>query len=199
MSALAARRAAQAAGITSANPILVETTVETTIVRESSPSLSSLDDDSSSEAGPSKRRKITKKTARYFAPEEPEDDSSTARRTTRQAKRGRRFSPSAPAPDSEEGEDGVDSSDDSDSEAEAERDVDEGRADWTVPSTPRASLQHPSRVAAMSVGGSRFKAVTGVNLQLFSSEELMGCGFPGNGAGVVLSLGKQDVRLMLLS
>lgn len=187
MSALAARRAAQASGLTSSNPIVVETTVETTVIRTVSPTLSS-DEGSGSEAGPSKRRKITKKQARYFAPEDK--DEGVTRPTKRGNKRNRKFSPSAPA---SEAEDGIDSSDDS----SAERDVDEGRADWTVPSTPRAEVTSTTTVMASNTAysGSRFKVINGSNFHLLSNEVLTEYGVPGDGAGVVLSLTKHDVSL----
>ena len=201
MSALAARRAALSAGISSGNPIVVETAVATAVVRASSPSLSSLDD-SGSEAGPSKRRKITKKTARYFAPEEPEDDKLTVTKRKKDNKRNRRFSPSAPAPESDS--DKVDEVDSSDKEVSSvaysgESESDDSESDSGSESeVSLGELRHRNRVNQWKDResrhtGSRFKSVSGVNFQHLSSHALTDCGVTGIGDGVVLSLVKQDV------
>lgn len=189
MSALAARRAAQAAQATPTTAQTLEESVPTAREASATPSLSDLDHLSEPEAGPSKRRKVSKRNARYFAPEDDEalrPASGVSERVTQ--KRSRRFSPSAPASDAE---DGVDSSDDS----SGEREVDEGRADWTVPSTPRADIVSAQIKGTIPTTTSRFKAVTGVNIQLLSAETLDECGVHGSGQGCVLSLSKQDVRL----
>jgi hypothetical protein len=43
--------------------------------------------------------------------------------------------------------------------------------------------------------GSKFKPVSGVNVSLLTDEELAQCGIAGEGAGIVISLGKQEVNL----
>lgn len=190
MSALAARRAAAAArlaNVTDSAPTATERLpVKVAPARPTSPTPSvpsSLDmSDLESEAGPSKRRR---KPARYFA---PDDDEGLQQATRPSNKRARRFSPSAPASDVEDGDDSSDAGDSS-----AEQDVDEGRADWTVPSTPYINgATTPKRSAATPA--SRFKAVTGVNYQPLAAKVLDECGIDGAGDGVVVSLGKQDVR-----
>lgn len=183
MSALAARRAAQAARATPSAAIAEAPRQATP---SPTPSVSDLVGSSDSEAGPSKRRKVSKKNARYFAPEDEVESLAAVPNDHNSTKRARRFSPSAPA---SEVEDETDSSDDS----SAGKDVDEGRADWTVPSTPRVESASTISRKAQSPASSRFKAVNGVNFQLVSSDALEACGITGTGQGAVLSLGKQDV------
>jgi hypothetical protein len=100
-------------------------------------------------------------------------------------KRNRKFSPSAPA---SEADDGMEDSSEGDVSSVGEA-VDEGRAVWTAPTPARAE---PVKVAS---SGSKFKPVTGVNVSLVTNEELAQCGIPGEGSGIVISLGKQEVSL----
>jgi hypothetical protein len=143
--------------------------------------------------GPSKRRKISatkKKTARYFAPRSDSesesgsnDDIAIAREVR---KRNRKFSPSAPASEADDGMD--DSSDDAEEASSIGEEVDEGRAVWTAP----VPVARTGNVKTTSVG-SKFKPVAGVNVTLVTEEELSQSGIAGEGAGVVISLGKQEV------
>jgi hypothetical protein len=197
MSALAARRAAQAAqaSAVSSRPIAQSSAPTASAPATKTPSMTSSDEESNSEAGPSKRRKTTKKAkpARYFAPVEVEEEdvprSTSVKKSRTGRDRTRRFSPSAPASDAE-----VDSSDEEGEEADstAEQEVDEGRAAWTAPTTP---LTRPGTPAALlaNTTSSKFKAVSGTNFCLLSEGALKAAGLAGEGAGVVISLGKQDV------
>lgn len=196
MSALAARRAAQAAQANAGSSRPAVKSNEPAIVVSSSktPSMPSSDEESNPEAGPSKRRRTTQKAkpARYFAPVEDEDDDDAGlparvKKAKSSRERTRRFSPSAPASDAEK-----DSSDEGEDESSAELAVDEGRFAWTasttIPTRPGASA-----AALAPVTSSKFKAVSGSNFCLLTEEGLNGSGLVGQGAGVVISLGKQDV------
>jgi hypothetical protein len=177
-SALAARKAALAAqALQAAAP---QPTPQAISPARSirSPSLPSSEDDV---PGPSKRRKVTtaKKTARYFA---PNSDSEDEIQEVQVKKRNRKFSPSAPA---SEADDGMDDSSEEEVSSVGDE-VDEGRAVWTAPT--------PARVAVkVASAGSKFKPVSGVNVALVTDEELSQCGILGEGAGIVINLGKQEV------
>jgi hypothetical protein len=183
-SALAARKAALAAQALKATAPQPTPKTVSPALSIRSPSLPSSEDDV---PGPSKRRKVTtsKKTARYFA---PASDSEGEIQEIQVKKRNRKFSPSAPA---SEADDGMDDSSEEEVSSVGE-DVDEGRAVWTAPT--------PARVAPVKVAsaGSKFKAVSGVNVALVTNEELVQCGVAGEGAGIVISLGKQEVSLINL-
>lgn len=183
-SALAARKAALAAQALRAQalraPAPQPTPKAVSPVRASpSPSLPSSEDDV---PGPSKRRKVTttKKTARYFA---PASDSEDEIQEIRVKKRNRKFSPSAPA---SEADDGMDDSSEEEVSSVGEE-VDEGRAVWTAPPSAR-----PASVKVTSAA-SKFKPVSGVNVAMVTDKELAQCGIAGEGAGIVVSLGKQEV------
>jgi len=183
-SALAARKAALAAqALKAATPISTPKAVSP-VRAIRSPSLPSSEDDV---PGPSKRRKVTttKKTARYFA---PASDSEDDIQEMTLKKRNRKFSPSAPA---SEADDGMDDSSEEEVSSVGEE-VDEGRAVWTAPTPSRATA-----VKATSAG-SKFKPVSGANVALVTDEELSQCGITGEGAGMVISLGKQEVSLINL-
>jgi len=178
-SALAARRAALAAQALKAAAPQPTPKAVSPVRASPSPSLPSSEDDV---PGPSKRRKVTttKKTARYFA---PESDSEDEIQEIQVKKRSRKFSPSAPASEADDGMD--DSSEDEVSSVGEE--VDEGRAVWTAPPSTR-----PASGKAISAG-SKFKPVSGVNVAPVTDDELAQCGIAGEGAGIVVSLGKQEV------
>jgi len=182
-SALAARKAALAAQALKAGAApQVETKVASPILRAESPVLPSSEDDI---PGPSKRRKVNKKTARYFAPES-EDEVEEIRPINKRG-RTRKFSPSAPA---SEADDGMgDSSDESEAASSVREAVDEGRVVWTTSSTPAVSTAPVVRVSP----GSKFKPVMGTNVQMITEKDLSECGIEGDGNGLVISLGKQDV------
>jgi len=176
-SALAARKAALAAQAQAAKAAPSPPKVRTpSIVR--SPSLSLSEDDV---PGPSKRRKISKKTARYFAPESVEEVEDIRE----VKKRNRKFSPSAPASEADDGM--ADSSEEEEEVSSVGEEVDEGRAVWAAPPVSRTG-----NVKAASVG-SKFKPASGVNVALVTDEQLAECGITGEGSGVVISLGKQEV------
>jgi hypothetical protein len=187
-SALAARRAALAAQAKIQQEASIAPSAAPVAVSPSpaspTPSLSDLDSDDG--AGPSKRRKISKKTARYFAPASDDDDDVVVKKVK---KRSRKFSPSAPASEADDGMNMDDSSDEEVSSVGEE--VDEGRAVWTVNSTPAPT--RPGVSIKTSSPGSKFKPVMGANVHLVSEVVLNGCGIEGTGAGVVVSLGKQEV------
>jgi hypothetical protein len=188
-SALAARRAALAAQAKIQQEASIAPSAAPVAVSPSpaspTPSLPS-DLDSDDEAGPSKRRKISKKNARYFAPASDDDEDKVVKRVK---KRSRKFSPSAPASEADDGMNMDDSSDEEVSSVGEE--VDEGRAVWTVNSTPAPT--RPGVNVKTSSPGSKFKPVMGANVHLVSEKALNGCGIEGTGAGVVISLGKQEV------
>jgi len=177
-SALAARKAALAAQalLAAAPQPIPKAASPACSIR--SPSLPSSEDDV---PGPSKRRKVTttKKTARYFAPNSESDDEI---QEITVKKRNRKFSPSAPA---SEADDGMDDSSEEEVSSVGEE-VDEGRAVWTAPTPARVVVKTTS-------AGSKFKPVSGVNVALVTDEELSKCGIKGEGAGIVISLGKQEV------
>lgn len=182
-SALAARKAALAAQALKAGAApQIETKVASPVLRAESPVLPSSEDDI---PGPSKRRKVSKKTARYFAPES--EDEIEEIRPIKKRGRTRKFSPSAPASEADDGMgDSSDESEDASSVGEA---VDEGRVVWTTSSTPAISAAPVVRVSP----GSKFKPVMGTNVQMITEKDLSQCGIEGNGNGLVISLGKQDV------
>jgi hypothetical protein len=178
-SALAARKAALAAQALLAAAPQPTPKAASPIRAIRSPSLPSSEDDV---PGPSKRRKVTasKKTARYFA---RNSDSEDEIQEIQVKKRNRKFSPSAPA---SEADDGMDDSSEEEVSSVGDE-VDEGRAVWTAPpSTRAATVKVPS-------AGSKFKPVSGVNVALVTDEELSQCRIAGEGAGIVISLGKQEV------
>jgi hypothetical protein len=178
-SALAARKAALAAQALQAAAPQPTPKAASPIRTIRSPSLPSSEDDV---PGPSKRRKVTtsKKTARYFAPTSVSEDEI---QEIQVKKRNRKFSPSAPA---SEADDGMDDSSEEEVSSVGEE-VDEGRAVWTAPPSTRATtVKVPS-------AGSKFKPVSGLNVSLLTDEELAQCGIKGEGAGIVISLGKQEV------
>jgi hypothetical protein len=180
-SALAARKAALAAQALQAVASQPTPKAVSSPRAIRSPSLPSSEDDV---PGPSKRRKVTttKKTARYFAPNSESDDEI---QEIQVKKRNRKFSPSAPA---SEADDGMDDSSEEEVSSVGE-DVDEGRAVWTAPTPGRAAS------VKVSSAGSKFKPVSGVNVALVTDMELAQCGIAGEGAGIVISLGKQEVSL----
>ena len=178
-SALAARKAALAAQAQAAKAAPTPAKAKAPSPPPArSPSLSISEDDV---PGPSKRRKVTKKTARYFAPGSDEEIEEVRE----VKKRYRKFSPSAPASEADDGMD--DSSEEEEDVSSVGEDVDEGRAVWTAPLAARTG-----NIKTTSAG-SKFKPITGVNVALITDEELAQCGISGDGAGVVISLGKQEV------
>ena len=183
-SALAARKAALAAqALKAAAPEPIAKALSP-IRASPSPSLPSSEDDV---PGPSKRRKVTttKKTARYFAPASESEDEIQEIQVKR---RNRKFSPSAPA---SEADDGMDDSSEEEVSSVGEE-VDEGRAVWTAPPSARTTT------VKVTSAGSKFKPVPGVNVAPVTDEELAQCGIAGEGAGIVISLGKQEVSLINL-
>ena len=182
-SALAARKAALAAQALLAAAPQPTSKAVSPVRAVRSPSLPSSEDDI---PGPSKRRKVTttKKTARYFAPASDSDDEIQEIQVKR---RNRKFSPSAPA---SEADDGMDDSSEEEVSSVGEE-VDEGRAVWTAPTPARLAVKPTS-------AGSKFKPVSEVNVALVTDEELSKCGIAGEGAGMVISLGKQEVSLINL-
>ncbi|KAK8858722.1 hypothetical protein IAR55_002951 [Kwoniella newhampshirensis] len=220
MSALAARRAAAASQLTqpSNTPAHTDTPVS---AGAASPSPTLEEDDiiasadesdslSSASAPPSlKRRRTTAKPssrARYFAKEPPR--AVPAATTNRQ----RRFSPSAPVAESDQ-EDGEDSSvGDSDADApvediydEAENEVDDGRAQWSLPATPAVDpTPGPSRLrgrtsaqAITNENTSTFIPVNGENILKYTENELHAAGLDDHpGPGVLLCLVKDESLMM---
>ncbi|OCF57102.1 hypothetical protein L486_05961 [Kwoniella mangroviensis CBS 10435] len=124
--------------------------------------------------------------------------------------RKRRFSPSAPAeePDvvSEDGSDTSVGDSDADLAEEGMNDVDEGRAQWSVPitsvdSTPGPSRNKPKPVIQDSTGvdnTSKFAALENVNIYKVSKDDLRLAGLKDDyaGDGMIISLAKEETLII---
>ncbi|WWD18617.1 hypothetical protein CI109_103070 [Kwoniella shandongensis] len=220
MSALAARRAAAAAA-PQVSQVPTTPSARPTVAASPSPSveedeLTASEDEadslSSASAPPSPKRRKTAKPSpksRYFAKE----PAPARPALSTSAKKQRRFSPSAPVDESEEEEDAVDSSvGDSDADVpvediydEARDEVDEGRVQWSLPTTPAAdSTPGPSRLRGRSTtqttsieSTSKYNPTQGVNLIYYAEEALNAAGLVGRpGPGVLISLVKDESLMM---
>ncbi|WVW84854.1 hypothetical protein I302_106889 [Kwoniella bestiolae CBS 10118] len=224
MSALAARRAAALlASQHASSPSSSAPTPKKprTPLPSPSPEIDESDSEGESSTSPSppppppssKKRKLRKSSPppdiapRYGStPQHPEPTSgiSQSARSTRQ----RRFSPSAPAeiPDSVSGDESDSSVGDSDADLAEEgmNDVDEGRAQWSLPVTSVESTPGPSRVRARpsmqdsTSNTSNFIPIEGVNIHKISEDELKSAGLKDDysGDGMIINLSREETLII---
>ncbi|WVQ96487.1 hypothetical protein IAU59_003592 [Kwoniella sp. CBS 9459] len=149
--------------------------------------------------------------ARYFAATPSSTPAPQSSLKTKSQTRERKFSPSAPAEieltsvaDEDVNSSGTESDDvlsEDEGFEDARDDVDEGRAQWTVPSTSVESTPGPSRIrnrsngnATLSDSSSTFVPRDNANICTVQEKEIRAAGVLDKylGGGVVVALGKDE-------
>ncbi|WVQ65630.1 uncharacterized protein L199_003808 [Kwoniella botswanensis] len=223
MSALAARRAAALLASQTSTPSTSKAPSPGPSAA-SSPSPEILESDSAEEGSTppplpppaNKKRKLRKSSPPPSLPRQSQyHDSSLSTITNpepaiRKSNRKRRFSPSAPAEEPEiVFEDGSDTSvgdSDADLADEGMNDVDEGRAQWSVPVTSIDSTPGPSRIKTKHAiqdninidNTSKIIPLENINLYKVSQDDLRLAGLKDDyaGDGMIISLAKEETLII---